>query len=201
MQTKTIDSLRLWWRDVNFTDTQRKALGAIAILAVAISAFFIFKPHDAEAIAPQVPTIVAPPMVVVDIQGEVKTPGVYELPVNSRVHDAIKAAGGAKKSADLSYLNQARIIKDGEQIYVDKKNSGSTSVNVRRSSAAINGILSINRATAKELEKLPGIGPVLASRIIDFRKTNGNFQSVDDLRKVQGIGASTLEKFRSKIRV
>lgn len=201
MQTKTIDALRLWWRDVNFTDTQRKALGACAIIAIALSAFFIFKPHDAGAIAPQVPTIVAPPMVVVDVQGDVKTPGVYELPTNSRVIDAIKAAGGANKSADLSYINQARIIKDGEQIYVDKKLTSSTSTTVRRSTTATNGILSINRATAKELEKLPGIGPVLASRIIEFRKINGNFQSVDDLRKVQGIGASTLEKFRSKIRV
>lgn len=201
MQTKTIDALRLWWRDVNFTDTQRKALGAVAIFAIAVSAFFIFKPHDAEAIAPQVPTMVAPPMVVVDVQGEVNKPGVYDLPVNSRVNDAIKAAGGASKSADLSYINQARMVKDGEQIYVDKKVSGTTSSTVRRSSTAINGILSINRATAKELEKLPGIGPVLAGRIIDFRKSNGNFQSVDDLRKVQGIGASTLEKFRSKIRV
>ena len=201
MQTKTIDALRLWWRDVNFTDIQRKALGAVALFAVAVSAFFIFKPHQAEAIAPKVPTMVAPPMVVVDVQGEVKTPGVYELPLNSRVNDAIKAAGGAAKSADLSYLNQARMVKDGEQIYVERKVSTGSTRSVRRSSTAINGIVSINRATAKELEKLPGIGPVLASRIIDFRKTNGAFQSIDDLRKVQGIGASTLEKFRSKIRV
>ena len=201
MQTRTIDALRLWWRDINFTDTQRKALGAFAILAIALSAFFIFKPHDAKAIMPQVPIIVTPPMVVVDVQGEVKTPGVYHLPANSRVHDAIKAAGGPNQSADLSYVNQARMVKDGEQIYVEKKLTNSTSITVRRNSTAISGILSINRASAKELEKLPGIGPVLASRIIEYRKSNGNFQSIDDLRKVQGIGASTLEKFRSKIRV
>lgn len=201
MQTRTIDALRLWWRDINFTDTQRKALGAFAVFAIALSAFFIFKPHDAKAITPQVPTIVAPPIVVVDVQGEVKAPGVYHLPPNSRVNDAIKAAGGPNQSADLSYINQARMVKDGEQIYVDKKITSSTSITVRRNSTAINGILSINRASAKELEKLPGIGPVLASRIIDYRKSNGNFQSIDDLRKVQGIGASTLEKFRSKIRV
>jgi len=201
MQTRTIDALRLWWRDINFTDTQRKALGAFALFAIALSAIFIFKPHDAKAITPQVPTIVTPPMVVVDVQGEVKTPGVYHLPTNSRVNDAIKAAGGPKQSADLSYINQARMVKDGEQIYVEKKLTSSTSITVRRNSTPINGILSINRASAKELEKLPGIGPVLAGRIIDYRKSNGNFQSIDDLRKVQGIGASTLEKFRSKIRV
>ena len=203
MQTKTIDALRLWWRDINFTQNQRRALGAVAIIAVAASAFLIFQPykaHTAEAKISAIPTIVAPPMLVVDVQGEVKAPGVYELPINSRVNDAIKAAGGAGKFADLSFINQARLVKDGEQIYVEKKvyTSAGTS---RKSSTTFNGILNINRATAKELDKLPGIGPVIAGRIIEFRKVNGAFQSIDDLRKVQGIGASTLEKFRSKIRV
>jgi competence protein ComEA len=200
MQTRTIDALRLWWRDINFTSAQRKALAIVGITSVALSAFLIFKPHTAEAITPTAPTIVAPPMLVIDVQGEVKTPGVYELPVNSRVNDAIESAGGANKSADLSYLNQARMLKDGEQIYVEKKVYVSTGT-TRKSTAAFSGILNINRATAKELDKLPGIGPVIAGRIIEFRKINGAFQSIDDLRKVQGIGASTLEKFKSKIRV
>lgn len=198
MQTKTIDALRLWWRDINFTNGQRKALTVLALFAVSVSAFFIFRPTSVVASAPVVPTIVAPPLLIVDVQGEVKTPGVYELPINSRVNDAIKAAGGSLKSADLSYLNQARLIKDGEQIFVDRKISGTIT---RTRSTAMNGVLNLNRASAKELEKLPGIGPVLASRIIEYRKINGNFQSVDELSKVQGIGASTLEKFKSKIRV
>lgn len=202
MQTKTLDALRLWWRDINFTQSQRRALFAVAILAVAFSAFLILKPHNADAITPienPVPTIITPPMVVVDVQGEVNSPGVYELPVDSRVNDAIKAAGGATKSADLSFINQARLIKDGEQIFVEKVTYRSTTTIHKTSS--ISGVLNINRASAKDLEKLPGIGPVLASRIIEFRKVNGSFQSIDDLRKVQGIGASTLEKFKSKIRV
>ena len=200
MQTKTIDALRLWWREVNFTTAQRKALALVGITSVALSAFLIFQPHQAEAITPAVPTIVAPPMLVVDVQGEVLKPGVYELPINSRVNDAIKSAGGAGKSADLSYINQARMLKDGEQIYVEKKVYTSTG-STRKSMTTFSGILNINRATAKELDKLPGIGPVIAGRIIEFRKVNGAFQSIDDLRKVQGIGASTLEKFKSKIRV
>ena len=178
MQTRTIDALRLWWREINFTSAQRKALTIVGITSVAISAFLIFKPHTAEAI----------------------TPIVYELPINSRVTDAIKSAGGASKNADLSYLNQARMLKDGEQIYVEKKVFTSSTVS-KKSTATFNGILNINRATAKELDKLPGIGPVIAARIIEFRKVNGAFSSIDDLRKVQGIGASTLEKFKSKIRV
>ena len=198
MQTKSIDALRLWWRDINFTKAQRRALAVVGILAVGLSGFLILKPHKAEAITPVVTSIVAPPMLVIDVQGEVKTPGVYELPINSRVNDAIKAAGGAKPNADLSFINQARLIKDGEQIYIDKKSIGTT--NFRRSTAA-SGIININRATAKELDKLPGIGPVIAGRIVEYRKVNGFFQSIDDLKKVQGIGASTLEKFKSKIRV
>ena len=198
MQTKTIDALRLWWRDVNFTNGQRKSLAILGLVAVSVSAFFIFRPTSVSASAPVVPTIVTPPILIVDVQGEVKSPGVYELPMDSRVNDALKAAGGALNSADLSYLNQARLIKDGEQIVVDRKISGSVK---RTRSIAVNGILNLNRASAKELEKLPGIGPVLASRIIEYRKINGNFQSIDELGKVQGIGASTLEKFKSKIRV
>ena len=198
MQTKSIDALRLWWRDINFPKPQRRALAVVGILAVGLSGFLILKPHKAEAITPVVTSIVAPPMLVIDVQGEVKTPGVYELPINSRVNDAIKAAGGAKPNADLSFINQARLIKDGEQIYIDKKSIGTT--NIRRSTAA-SGIININRATAKELDKLPGIGPVIAGRIVEYRRVNGFFQSIDDLKKVQGIGASTLEKFKSKIRV
>ena len=198
MQTKSIDALRLWWRDINFTKAQRRAIAVVGILAVGLSGFLILKPHKAEAITPVVTSIVAPPLLVIDVQGEVKTPGVYELPINSRVNDAIKAAGGAKPNADLSFINQARLIKDGEQIYIDKKSIGTS--NFRRSTAA-SGIININRATAKELDKLPGIGPVIAGRIVEYRKVNGFFQSIDDLKKVQGIGASTLEKFKSKIRV
>lgn len=198
MQTKTIDALRLWWRDINFTNTQRKALAIVAIFALAISALLIFKPHKAVA-TPEVPIILAPPMLVVDVAGEVNNPGVYEFPPNSRVNDAIKAAGGAKPSADLSLINLARVIKDGEQIYVEKKISNSIAKSSR--STQKNGILNINRASAKELERLPGIGPVLASRIIDYRKINGSFASVDDLKKIPGIGGSKLEKFRALIRV
>jgi competence protein ComEA len=211
MQTKPIDALRLWWREVHFTNNQRKALAAIAVIAVSISAFYIFKPNQAEANAPK-PTIIKPAMLVVDVAGEVTKPGVYELALNSRVIDALKAAGGAKPEADLSLVNLARVIKDGEQIYIDKKISGITyrsysqksygkSSGNGSSSRLIPAILNINRASAKELEYLPGIGPVLAERIVEFRKVNGSFVSVEELEKVPGIGASKLAKFKEKIRV
>ena len=199
MQTKPIDALRLWWRDINFTESQRKALAATAIIAVGISAFYIFKPNQAEAI-PTKPVIIKPAMLIVDVAGEVIKPGVYELTPNSRVIDAIKAAGGAKPSSDLSLLNLARPLKDGEQVYIDKKMGSSSARNsIRRS--PVNAILNINRASAKELESLPGIGPVLASRIVEYRSTNGPFLAIEDLQKVPGIGGSKLEKFKEKIRI
>ena len=203
MQTRKIDALRLWWRDINFTSNQRRALALLAILTLSISASFIFfisKAHTAIA-EPIVPTMIKPPMLVVDVAGEVNKPGVYELAPNSRVNDAIKAAGGAKPSADLSLMNLARVIKDGEQIFVERKYiSGSTS---RRTLSNRNtpAILNINRASAKELERLPGIGPVLAQRIVEYRLKNGTFTSIEDLAKVSGIGGSKLEKFKEKIRV
>ena len=203
MQTKTLDALRLWWRDINFTKNQRKALAGVAVISIALSALFIFRPHPAEAepvTSGIVPKIVAPPLVIVDVAGEVNKPGVYELAPNARVIDALKAAGGANKSADLSLINLARVIKDGEQIFIEKKWSGSTTA--RRGNNTSNlKIININRASVKELDRLPGIGPVLAARIIEYRSINGPFMSIDDLKKVSGIGGSTLEKFKEKIRV
>lgn len=211
MQTKPIDALRLWWREINFTTNQRKALAATALIAVGISAFYIFKPNNAQAIAPA-PTIIKPAMLFVDVAGEVINPGVYELPLNSRVIDAIKAAGGAKADADLSLINLARVIKDGEQIYIEHKigsssfrnysaRSSGRSASKSSSRNAIPAILNINRASARELESLPGIGPVLAMRIVDYRKANGSFQSIEELEKVPGIGASKLAKFKEKVRI
>jgi len=208
MQTKPIDSLKLWWREVNFTASQRKALAVIALIAVAISAFYIFKPNPAEAI-PETPVVMKPALLIVDVTGEVLNPGVYELNANARVIDAVKAAGGAKKSADLSLINLARVVKDGEQIYIEAKissqsaryrSSDNSSLSSMRASIG-NGTININRASAKELERLPGIGPVLASRIVQFRSANGSFLTVEDLGKVPGIGNSKLEKFRNLIRI
>ena len=204
MQTKPIDSLKLWWREVNFTASQRKALAVIALIAVAISACYIFKPNPAEAI-PETPVVMKPALLIVDVTGEVINPGVYQLNANARVIDAVKAAGGAKKSADLSLINLARVVKDGEQIYIEAKIS-SQSARYRSSGnstlASIgNGTININRASAKELERLPGIGPVLASRIVQFRSANGSFLTIEDLGKVPGIGNSKLEKFRNLIRI
>ena len=148
--------------------------------------------------------MVDPPKVTVDVAGGVKSPGVYQLPANSRVMDAIIAAGGVRSGTDTSDINLARIVKDGEQIYVDPvttsnpfvANSGSVRVAKKKS-----GPININRATADELDALPGIGPVLASRIVNYRKANGPFTAIEDLQRVSGIGSAKFAQFKSKVRV
>jgi len=133
------------------------------------------------------------------VTGAVNNPGVYTLNASSRVVDAIKAAGDSAPGADLSTINLARILADGEQIYVD-----STQVNskgVRVSKAVHSGPMNINRATVSEFDSLDGIGPVIAARIVAYRKTNGPFTTIEDLQKVSGIGVAKFAQIKAKIRV
>lgn len=197
------ERLQDWWADLEFNAIHKRALILVFVLVSLISVVVVARGHSQPVIETP-PMVIAPPKVMVDVAGGVKSPGVYELPTNSRVIDAIAAAGGVAAHADTSDINLARIIKDGEQVYVDlatvsspSVQSGSVKTVVKKKSGPIN----INRATAGELDSLPGIGPVLASRIIDYRKSNGPFTSVDDLQKVSGIGVSKFAQFKSKVRV
>jgi competence protein ComEA len=146
-----------------------------------------------------VPITIAEPEIFVDVTGAVNKPGVYTLTGKSRVIDAIKAAGDSAPGADLSTINLARVLNDGEQIYVD-----STIVNsngVRVSKAVRSGPININRATARQLDALDGVGPVIAQRIVDYRKINGSFLTIDDLQKVSGIGAAKFAQIKAKVRI
>lgn len=201
MNLKNIDEIQLWWRDLDFSSNQRRALAVLAGIAISASALFIFWPEKSEPIK-TIPISVSPPTIIVDVTGEVSKPGVYKLPPDARVMDAIEAAGAAKTSADLTLLNLARPLKDGEQIYVDRKFSTQAVAKHRARSATVNsGPVNVNRATIKELDRLPGIGPVIAQRIIDYRNLNGSFTAIEDLRKVNGIGGSKFEKIKNSIRV
>jgi competence protein ComEA len=196
------ERLQDWIESLHFTPIHKRAL-IIAFAVVCVVSVAVVARGHSQPIVEVAPIVVEPPKVMVDVAGGVKKPGLYELPANSRVMDAITAAGGTRPGTNTSDINLARIIKDGEQIYVEPlvtTNSnhvaGSTRV-LERKAAPIN----INRATATELDTLPGIGPVIASRIIDYRKTNGPFASVDDLQKVSGIGVAKFAQFKSKVRV
>ena len=196
------DRLTQWWVDLHFTTIQRRTLGAIAAVLIALSLFVVASGKSEEVVIEAiVPTQMIAPALIIDVTGEVVSPGVYELPAGSRVIDAIKAAGGARPKAALSDLNLARIIKDGEQIYVDPIYKAGASIRTGSKAAVPRGPININRASASELDSLDGIGPVIAKRIIAYRTTNGAFLAIEDLLKVSGIGDAKLAQFKEKIRV
>ncbi len=140
------------------------------------------------------------------IAGEVHLPGLYRLPRGSRVADALRVAGGATSAADVDSLNLARLLEDGEKITVPAKKNGSekTSDSIPSSAAAIpptEGKININTAPKDLLETLPGIGEVLAQRIIDLREKRGGFKRVEEIKDVSGIGAKKYEAIKDLITV
>ena len=200
---KIIEDLQYWWQDLTFTSTQKRSLLAIAGIALVVSGAYVLRPTSANEIqdVPVLETQAISTQITVDVAGAVASPGVYSLAANSRVVDAITAAGQILKGADTSDLNLARVMKDGEQIYVYPKATTFTRSGTTRAAPVRRGPLAINRATAKELEALDGIGPVLAARIVTYRSANGPFATVEDLLKVSGIGAAKFAQFKEKVRV
>ena len=154
------------------------------------------------ALATSNPTVAASvrsPTFFVHVVGRVKAPGVYELEVGSRLFDAVGAAGGFTADADQSSVNLARPLSDGEQIVILKLGDQS-SVASSNGTGGKTPTISINRGSEAELETLPGVGPALANRIIDWRQANGGFKRKEDLLQVGGIGSklfSSLEKLIS----
>ena len=194
------ESLRNWWFDLHYSQSQKRALLVTGSVLLILSVFIVTRGNSQPSQAIEViPITIAEPEIFVDVTGAVNNPGVYTLTGKSRVIDAIKAAGDSAPGADLSTINLARVLNDGEQIYVD-----STVVNsrgVRVSKAIPRGPININRATAKQLDALDGVGPVIAQRIVDYRKINGSFLSIDDLQKVSGIGAAKFAQIKAKVRI
>ncbi|MEE1650985.1 helix-hairpin-helix domain-containing protein [Brachybacterium sp. J144] len=146
--------------------------------------------------------------VVVHVSGAVTAPGLVRLPAGSRVDDALRAAGGTTEEADLSAINLARPLTDGEQVHVPRPgeepppvaaapagSSGEPGAGDGAPASAASPI-DLNTATVQQLVELPGVGPAIAQRIVDHREANGPFTSVDDLLEVSGIGPATLEKIR-----
>ena len=134
--------------------------------------------------------------VVVDVNGKVRRPGVLTLPAGSRVADALRAAGGVRPGADLTGLNRARVLMDGEQVVVGLPAAALPGGSFGSGSGSAGGVagarvapLSLNAATVEQLDALPGVGPVLARHIVDHRTEHGGFRTVAELREVNGIGA------------
>jgi competence protein ComEA len=140
----------------------------------------------------------APPReVVVHVAGAVARPGLYRLPEGSRIDDAIAEAGGAKPKAALDLVNLAAPLADGQQVVVPLRGSAeAAALGADAGAAGPIGKVHLNSATLEQLDELPGIGPVTAQQIIDYRDANGAFGSIDELDAVPGIGPTTLEQLR-----
>ena len=144
----------------------------------------------------------APGRLVVDVTGAVRRPGVYRLPVGARVQDAVRRAGGATPRADSAAVNLAAKVADGQQILVPERApvaGAAPRPSVAGGGAAPAGPVSLNSATAEQLDQLDGVGPATAAKIIAWRTANGGFSSVDDLAQVAGIGPKKLEALRPQV--
>jgi competence protein ComEA len=134
---------------------------------------------------------------VVYVSGAVVKPGVVKLPAGSRVQDAVGAVGGVTGDADFAKVNLAEKVKDGMHVHIPANNPGGQA----SLSAAHDGKVNINQADVNELDKLPGIGPAMAARIIEYREANGSFTAIEDLKKVKGIGEAKFKKLKDKITI
>jgi competence protein ComEA len=137
--------------------------------------------------------------VLVHVVGAVRKPGLYRLTEGSRIDDAIKAAGGAKPRADLQLINLAAPVADGQQVFVAVRGSEAPAGSSAAGSSAAGGHVHLNTATLEELDTLPGVGPVTAQKILDYRNEHGAFKSVDELDAVPGIGPARLAELKKVV--
>jgi len=199
------ENLRRRYESFSFTKEQERALLILFSSFLIIGALIIFLNHGGRAEAlpaitvPEAPAVA--PVVVVDVAGKVNKPGVYKLPTGSRAIDALTAAGGAKKGVDLSDINLAHILTDGEQIVVGAPKPIVNARSKSKSKVKISGPVNINTASAEQLDSLPGVGPVMAQKIISYRQKNGNFKTIEELRKVPGMGASKFALLQDQIKI
>lgn len=143
-------------------------------------------------------------LITVDVKGAVKSPGIYDLPVGSRVNDAVQKAGGLTEQADSKSLNLAQKVSDEDLIYVPTKGEEVASQQTgsgTASSTSKEKKVNLNKASLEELKQVKGLGGKRAQDIIDHREANGKFKSVDELKKVSGIGAKTIEKLKDYVTV
>lgn len=187
--------------------TRSRALLAAALL---IAALFVggrfFVGSGTATVEPSSPVAgeieaAAPARLVVHVVGAVRRPGLYRLLHGARIADAVRRAGGATRRADLSLVNLAAQVSDGAQVVVPRRVTvsaapgGETGVGA----ASRGGQVHLNTATIEQLDELPGVGPVTAQKIVDYRQQHGAFSSVDDLDAIPGIGPARLEQLRELV--
>ena len=208
----------------NYIKDNREILIKVAAAALLVAAaIFVFVMTDdneeshAEENSVITETEAPAAMIMVDIGGEVNKPMVVELEEGSRVEDAINAAGGVTEKADLTEINRAAFLEDGDKILIPTKtddeasdgNADGTSDGTSGSSASLSkggaatysdSRVNINTADSEELQQLDGIGPVTAEKIIEYRETKGKFRTIEDIKNVSGIGDKTFDELKDDIR-
>ncbi|MFD2620518.1 ComEA family DNA-binding protein [Streptomyces chumphonensis] len=168
--------------------------------AVAAPAADPAPPSSSSPSSPSPPAGAERGHVLVDVAGEVSEPGVHRLPAGSRVADALTAAGGVRSGTDTVALNRARVLLDGEHILVGvTPPPGGPPVKGGAGPGPVPGPVSLNTATVEDLDTLPGIGPVLARKIVDHRTEQGGFRTVEQLRDVGGIGDSRFAELENRV--
>lgn len=179
-----------------------RRLESISIAAVVVIVTFLgWQTTRSSEVAPPPPIVeqgTEPAEVTVHVSGAVRRPGVFRLSAGARVVEAVEAAGGVTPTAAVGAVNLAAEVTDGQQIVVPDLVDGVAS---RVDTGVADGVVVVNQATAAELESLPGVGPVLAGRIISHRDEHGPFESPEDLLDVAGIGEATLARLRPLVRI
>lgn len=192
-----------------------RALTLVAVVVVLVAGYLAWRAQPraepapstvASSVAPAPDTSVTGGMIVVAVAGRVRHPGLVRLPAGARVQDAIEAAGGVLPGTDMSFVNLARKLGDGELVVIgvspppgiDTAGTGGTA---GAGGAPAGGKVNLNTASLAELDTLPGIGPALAQRIVDYRTAHGGFRSVDDLRRVEGIGDAKFAQLKDRVTV
>jgi competence protein ComEA len=185
--------------------SRRRVVAALAVgvLLLVLIGKMLSAGGGAGALPPPPPvatTKSVPAGVVIDVVGAVRRPGLYRLATGGRVADALNRAGGATRRADLALVNLAAPLADGEQVVVPARGQAGTAPVASAGGGAVStGPVHLNTATADQLDSLPGIGPVTAQKILDYRQKHGAFGSVDELDAVPGIGPSRLDQLRDLV--
>lgn len=183
---------------------------ALVVVCVTVALLALVGQRLAQAGAAQEPEVAAAPLepvtaapvravLVVHVVGEVRRPGLYRLRDGARIADAVRRAGGARGGADLAGLNLAAPLVDGIQVLVPARAPAGAPPAASSGSDAPSGPVSLSSATLEELDELPGVGPITAQKIVDYRAEHGPFGSVDDLDAVPGIGPTRIEQLRDLV--
>ena len=209
----------------NLNQKQKKIISIILLIIAILTYYYFYTKNNTEEINNKDLEIsnnqtqeTKEEKIVVHITGAVNKEGIIELEENARLADAIEKAGGTKENADIKNINLATILEDGMKVHiptVEETQTNNENINVENnansqinagtkevtSNTKTQGKININTATEEELDTLPGIGPSTASKIIDYRKENGKFKSVEEIKEVSGIGDAKYEKIKKLITI